>query len=476
MSAGERGDSADLLLSDGFVVTMNAAREVLSDGAIAIDGGQIVAVGRSAEVEAAYPHARQRRQLDGALVHPGLVDAHEHTAMHLARGWLPDFFDLDDTHRRFEVPLFAEISAEDEHFGTLLAAMEMVSNGTTAFGDTGSAVHGAGSVDGVIDAANTVGIRARTGGLIVDRMSDGYGIPQLNRSTEECLAALEHQLSAHPTAAEHRAGCWVTLLGIGLCSDELLVGAAELAEKYRTQVSMHQSCYDWEVNEFVAARGGRRPIEHLFEVGLLGPNTSLVHMIFLTRGEIERLSDTGTTVVHCPGASTRNAMSAARFGLFPEMLAAGVPVGLGSDQGNSSDGLDVLRMAYLASMLHKEVRGELPALSVEQSLEMATIHGARVLGLGDHIGSLEVGKRADVVIHRRDLPEMHPPFDPINNLVLAAQSKSVDTVLIDGRPVVDAGRLTTVDAAAVLAEVDSRAASLAARMGYQPQRRWPVVD
>jgi cytosine/adenosine deaminase-related metal-dependent hydrolase len=198
-------------------------------------------------------------------------------------------------------------------------------------------------------------------------------------------------------------------------------------------------------------------------------------MIFLDENEIDILAKTQTCVVHCPGASTRNAMSSTIYGKFPEMLEKGITIALASDQGNSSDGLDMCRMAYLAAVLHKEARFSMPVISVEQALEMATINGAKVMGLEDKIGSLEVGKKADMVVHNMKHPESHPPFDPLNNLVLSVHSKSVDTVLIEGRIIVEDGELKTLDAQEIFAKVDAKALDLAKRMGYKLHKNWPVI-
>lgn len=472
----EMKSNADLLITHCFLITMNSSREIFQDGAIAIRNGEIIAVGKSDDIENKYAEVTCRKDVKGALVHPGLVDAHEHTGMHLTRGWLPDFFSLQETHLLFEKPLFTDIAPEEEYYGTVLANIEMVLNGTTAFGDTGSAIRGIKDVDNIVEAARLVGIRARTGNFVADVMTDEYGLPMLNSDTEECLKKLEYQISTYPTNSESLVGCWVTLFGVGMCSDTLLREAKKLADQSDTMINMHQSCYDWEVDAIVKQNNGSRPIEYLAELGLLGPKTALVHMIHLDSNEVDLLAKTDTCVVHCPGASTRNAMSAAVHGLFPEMVAQGIPVSLGSDQGNSSDGLDVCRMAYLAAVLHKEARSSTPVISAEQAFEMATINGAKALGLDDKVGSLEVGKRADVVIHNLKHPESHPPFDPLNNLIYSVHSKSVDTVLIEGKTIVENGELQTLDVQEIYRKVDARAQDLAKRMGYRLYKKWPVIQ
>ena len=464
----------DVLYTHGFVITMNESREIFKDGAIALKDGTIVAVDKTETLKLKYPEVKTERDLKGAVVHPGLIDAHEHTGMHLARGWLPDYYSLEETYKRFEKPFFENVSGEDEFYGTVLACMEMVRNGTTAFGDTGSSVLGLKDIDNIIEAARLVGIRGKTGNFIADNIPEGDDLSSLGSTTDGCLRKIEYQLNRYPPGTDSLVSCWITLYGSHLCSDALLSEAKRLSLKYNSKISMHQSCYKQEVDEFVNNRG-KRPIEHLSDLGLLGPAVSLVHMIFLNDREIELLAETGTHVVHCPGASSRNAMGAALHGFFPEMIKQGICVALGSDQGNSSDALDVLRMAYLASVLHKETRGILPAVSAEEALEMATVMGAAVLGMEREIGSLEEGKKADIVIHNRKHPGSHPPFDPVNNLIFSVQSKSVDTVLIDGKTVVEGGRIVSLDEDALYEKIDRQAVQLAGRMGYSPGKSWPII-
>ena len=158
------------------------------------------------------------------------------------------------------------------------------------------------------------------------------------------------------------------------------------------------------------------------------------------------------------------------------MLAAGVNVGLGSDSGNYSDYFDIGRQAYLAATIHREARGQMPTISAEQALEMATINGARALGLAGEIGSLEVGKKADIVIHDYRRPEWRPGLDVLNSLIYSAQSVAVDTVIIDGEIVLQGGRFVHLDEDAEYRRIDAAARALYARMGFGIRSRWPIVS
>jgi cytosine/adenosine deaminase-related metal-dependent hydrolase len=169
-------------------------------------------------------------------------------------------------------------------------------------------------------------------------------------------------------------------------------------------------------------------------------------------------------------------MGAARLGHFPEMIAGGINVALGSDSGNYSDFFDVGRQAYLAATIHREARGQTPTISAEQALEMATIGGARSLGLADRVGSLEVGKRADIVLHSYRRPEWRPGMDPVTSLIYSAQSTAVDTVIVDGEIILEGGQFTRLDEEAEYRHIDQAARALYQRMGFTIPHRWPVID
>ncbi len=266
------------------------------------------------------------------------------------------------------------------------------------------------------------------------------------------------------------------MAGMGMCSDELLQQGKRLADQYGVAMDMHQSFGPADVAAYRDHAGGRSAVEHLDGLGVLGNNLQLVHMIYTDEREVELLAASSTNVVHCPAASTRVAMGASRHGRFPEMVAGGVNVALGSDSGNYSDYFDIGRQAYLAATLHREARGQMPTISAEQALEMATINGARALGVDDWVGSLEVGKQADLVLHAYDRPEWRPGLDPVNSLLYSAQSVGVDTVVVQGEVILEGGRFTRLDARAAYERIDKAARSLYDRMGFVIEHRWPVVE
>ena len=456
---------------------MDPARRILVDGAIAVRDGRIVAVGPDREVAPAS-EATETRDLGGALVHPGLIDAHVHAgSSELSRGLAPkdhaDYGAVDDWLFSFRQP-------ETDYLGALLSCMEMVRNGTTAYSDTG----GSFFLEETVRAIETVGMRGMPGQVALDfnpdvpgrdtasgAMSEEEG-EMLRASTSECVSRLEDQMARYPFRNGGRVRGAATLYGCMRCSDTLLRQAGSLAEEHGAPMIMHQS-WDPEEIEISEALYGCRPIQHLADIGVLGENLTLVHMNHLDRAEVELIAESGTRVVHCPAASLRRGMGAIREGAFPEMLGMGVPVALGSDGYSGRRG--VLRQAYLAAVGFREFRGELPVLTGETVLEMATLHGARALGL-EEVGSIEVGRRADLVVHTLSRPEAHPRFqDPVDSLVYFRGSSTVDTVFVDGEAILDRGRFTRFDAEAAYGMIDAASAEFEAGVGASIYSVWPLV-
>ena len=456
----------DLIITNGKVITVDAQRRIYSNGAVAVDGSRIVAVGHSADLAQTY-EADRVIDVGGGVVQPGFVDCHVHLSQHLGRGTIPDLWPEEREHDQW-FPYWVNMTEEDARCSAILACMEMARNGTTTFCDSGGRFQGELNAG----AAESVGLR----GMVAETCWDIPPHPEVSvGDTDECLARLERLLKALPQTADSCIWAGVGMAGAGMCSDRLLVEGKRLADRRGVIMDMHQSFGPADVTRYREHAGGQAAVVHLDRLGVLGPTLQLVHMIYAEDVEVELLSDTRTNIVHCPAASTRVAMGVSRHGLFPEMLARGVNVALGSDSGNYSDFFDVGRQAYLAATIHREARGEMPTISAEQAMEMATVNGARSLGLEDQIGSLEAGKKADIVVHSCRRPEWHPGLDVMNSLVYSAQSTAVDTVVVDGRIILKGGRFTQLDEEAEYARIDRAARALYERMGFGSQSRWPVL-
>ena len=456
--------NVDYLLRHGRIITMDSRRRVLCDGTIGIKKDRIKIIGPDSEVAPrAVPAVT--RDLRGAIVHPGFIDAHAHTISDITRGLAPENTPMTEEWNSARRLFYETVTPEEEFSAALLSTMEMVSNGTTTYADTG----GSYDLSSAVKAVNTVGIRGIPGYFI----ADGTVLTERISSTAaQCLRLLEEQCMKFPFHSDNLVRCTVSLMGMGTASDNLLLEAKILAGKLKVPMIMHQS---WDQSEVAASREryGKRPIEHLAELGILTPGLTLVHMIYLDEGETEIVADSGCSVVHCPAESIRSAQGAVRRGLFPEMLGLGIPVALGSDGPNGRH--DIARAAYLAAALFKEIRGETPVITAETALEMATINGAAALGLQDDIGSLMVGKKADLVIHRTDRPEIYPRYNAVSTLVYSSLSATVDTVMIDGRLVYENGHFKNIREDKIFEEIDRVGGKLIRRLNYTVSSPWPVV-
>ncbi|MBP1991161.1 amidohydrolase family protein [Paenibacillus eucommiae] len=456
---------ADLILINGYILTIDPSRRMIENGAIAIVDGKIAAIGKNADVLKEYEG--DQHDCQGGVVHPGLIDAHEHAVWHLVRGWVADTFSVREIWENYEDPLVRNISSNDEHLSMLLATMEMALNGTTFFGDTGSSRH----IDGMFNGGNIVGIKGYTGAGIGDNYIPELAIMQF--STNTCLDILEKQMLDYPRTRKRPVGAHVGLAGMEHCSPDLIVGAKDLARKYGVQMQIHLAVYEEEVQYFVKEYG-MTPIKLFDSLGVLDEGTALVHVIHAQEDELPILARTNPRIIHCPGASAKYGLGALS-GYFPEMSEMGLAVSLGTDAGNWSDSLDMFLQMYLAAVGHRECKRKAPIFTREDVLVMGTINGAKALGVEDECGSLEVGKAADIVIHGILRPETLPAYDRVNNLIYSSHGKSVDSVLVDGEFVVKGGRITRVNIEEMEPIFNEQSRLLAGRMNYKLQRTWPLI-
>lgn len=457
--------AADLILKNGYVITMDKTRRIIMDGAIAMIDGKIIDVGKSHEILAKY----DGKQYDcgGGVVHPGLVDAHEHAAWHLVRCIVPDTFTVSDVWQYYENPIVLNITADDEKYGLILATMEMAVNGTTIYGDTG----GSRFTDGMFEGANIVGVKGYTSHGISDDYTPELKV--MEYSFEHCIELFEEELKKHPRTKKTPVGAQVGLAGMEHTSGDLMVAAKEISKKYGVQMQVHSCVYESEI-EYFSKRYGKTPIEFYDDLGVLDEGTTLVHVIHVTDNDLKILEKRRPSVVHCPGASLRYGLGAMKYGRFKEMQRRGVNIALGTDAGNWCDGLDVFQQMYLACVGHRECKGEYPVFTREDVFEMATINGAKALGVSGECGSLEKGKAADIVIHTTLRPEMLPASERVTALVYASQSRSVDSVLVDGEFIVLNGKPTRVNIEQLAPLLNAKQADMLRRMNYKMTRSWPV--
>jgi 5-methylthioadenosine/S-adenosylhomocysteine deaminase len=452
-----------ILIEHATVITLDRERRILTDGSILVDGRDIVQVGPARAVRPPRPPARI---IDGRrrVVLPGFVDTHVHLSEHLNRGLLLDDLPVDRYLPDWLIPLYSVITPEEEQVSALLACIEMIHTGTTTFCEAGTLF----DVAAVADAVERIGMRAVLGRWSWD-LATGPG--RMAQTTADALRLNEAMLEMVHGRSSGRIRAWPLLLGFGTCSPALMQGARGLAERHGV---------GWGMMHF-ASHPSRRtadrvPLAELDALGILTPTTKLAHMVYVDGDDIALLARRGVKVSHCPTAGLKHIKGLAAHGRFVEMLDAGVCVSLGGDSGNGSNHFDMLRLMYLAATLYKDARLDVSVMPPERALEMATLRGAEALLLETAVGSIEPGKRADLVLYDLDVPEWRPLLNPVNNLVYAATGASVRTVLIDGRVVLDDGQLTTLDERAVFERAETLARQQIARAGLAIESKWPVIE
>jgi len=475
-----------LLIRDAvYVLTLDARRRILERHSLLIDGDAITDIGPAAEMDARHLAACRSGgtviEARGRLVLPGYVNTHVHTFEHLSRGLIPDDLSTFDWAVRYARPFYAALTEDEAYLSAKLACLDMLRNGTTCFVDVNILVS-LGHFDAVAQAVTESGMRAVLGRGVFDRMPkemmDAMAPALRERvlfpSAEAALREVDALLGRWTSSADGRIRAWASVYGLfPYCSDELFAGLRAVAERHGVGRAFHMASSIEEARA-VEARVGVWPITHLDRLGVLGPDLLLTHCTAITDREVAILAERGTKVAYCPGAALRLAKGTTRIGKIPEMLAAGVTVSLGADGVSSSGTFDHARLACLVAGLFKDARMDPTLVPAETALEMATLNGARAI-LRDDLGSIEVGKKADLALYDLDAPEWTPRHDVVRNLVYCADGRSIRTVLVDGRVVYDDGRAPGIDAGKTLEEANIAGERIARRIGLDPRTRWPIV-
>jgi 5-methylthioadenosine/S-adenosylhomocysteine deaminase len=434
------------------VLPMTGGARVLTDAAVAVTGGLITEIGPAPGILARHPSTRLLHR-PGSILTPGLVDGHQHlTGDRLARCAVPDHVPSGSAVFDWAVPLHAAHRAEDDLLSASLACAEALLNGVTTVVEAGTVAHPAA----VAEAMVTSGIRGTLGRWAWDRAGGG----PFEADARRALDALEDLVTAWPAGGRVRGA--VTLVGHDLVSDDLMIGAATLARRHDALMTMHLSPTGADPAAYLA-RTGQRPVAHLDQLGVLGPHLLLAHAVHLDGDEIDLALSTNTAIVSCPWAYLRLAQGITVAGRHGAFLAAGGRLALGCDSENAGDQIDVLRAAALAVGLIRDGRVDPAGPGAWAALHLATAGGAAAVGLGDSTGTIEVGRRADLVVH---VPRWSTGGgDPAQELVWGGDGRWVRDVVVDGAVVVDDGRLTTLDVPALADAGRAAGAALRARAG-----------
>jgi 5-methylthioadenosine/S-adenosylhomocysteine deaminase len=425
-AAQHPGRRVDLIVTGDYVVTMDESQPVIENGAVAIEDGVIVAVGPADQILANY-HGRVLPG-QGKVVMPGLVNGHTHLAMALFRG-LADDLPLDDWLFNHIFPAEAEfVNPEFIRIGVELACWEMIRGGTTTFVDMYF------YPDVEAEVIERCGLRGVIAPSAIDFPSPGF--TGWDDSFASAVDFVERWQGRNPRI--------IPALGVHApytVSPEHLAEARAAALRLNAPISIHVAETQTEVDD-ILNRYGNRPINHLDSLDFFDAWVIAAHVVYPDAAEIELLAEKGVGVIHNPSSNLKLASGVSPV---PQMMAAGVNVGLGTDGAASNNDLDMWEEMTLAALLHKGVLKDPTTMPAQAVLRMATLGGAEAIGLDEQIGALTVGRRADLIQVRLDEAHMAPTYNIISNLVYAANADDVDTVIVEGQVLMFRGRVLTLD-------------------------------
>ncbi|MBA2380447.1 MAG: amidohydrolase [Blastocatellia bacterium] len=422
----QSAERVDLMILGGTVVTMDGRRRVIENGAVAVRGSTIVAVGTRAEVAGRY-RARQTVNATGRAVIPGLINTHTHIPMVLFRG-IADDMDLNEWLTKFIFPAEAKnVTEEFVRAGTRLGVAEMIRGGTTTYADMYY------FEDAIAEETYKAGMRGVLGETIID-----FPVPD-NKTPKDALAYSERYIKKWkgnelitPALAPHAPYTVAT---------EILQEARKLSDQLGAPLLIHVAETQKEVNDLKASKGDS-PMMYLDKIGFLNDRVLAAHTVVLTDAEIDLMKAKNVGAAHCPQSNMKLASGVAPL---PKMLAKDIAVGLGTDGAASNNDLNMWEEMDTAAKLHKVFTGDPTVVTALQVFEMATIRGARALKMETTIGSLEVGKLADIAIVDMDGLHQTPMYNIYSHLVYATKASDVRAVIINGKPVMIERKLLTLN-------------------------------
>lgn len=430
----------NILIKNGHVITMNPEREMIPGGDVLIEGNKIAAVGEdlNADVEKTI-------DAEGEAVLPGLINAHTHLAMVLFRG-VADDLDLQTWLEEKIWPLEGNLESDDVYWGSLLGCLEMIKSGTTCFADLYF------FMERVVEAVEKSGLRANL----------AYGIIEQNdpQKREEELKIGEDLVENYEGAANGRITTMFGPHSTYTCSIDCLKEVRKLADKHDVGIHIHLSENESELED-VKGMHGRRPPEVLESAEILGQDVLAAHCTWLNEEEIKLIEESGVKPVHNPVSNMKLGSGIAPVA---ELISEKVPVALGTDGVASNNSLDMLKEIKFAALLNKVGKRDPTVVPAQEAIEMATINGAKALGLEEEIGSIEEGKKADIITLDLDKPHLTPLFDVESHIVYSSNGADVDTVIVDGEILMEGREVLTLDEDKILRKAQETSEELVRRL------------
>jgi 5-methylthioadenosine/S-adenosylhomocysteine deaminase len=434
-----------LIKNASFILTQNTKKEILKNTDIFIEDDKITGIGKNLNQSAEFV-------IDGRnkLVIPGLINSHTHLAMTLFRG-VADDLPLMDWLKNYIWPMEMKLTAKDVYYGSLLGCLELIKTGTTCFGDMYFFEEEVGK------AIEASGIRGLISSVVVDLLPKEMASVDVMVKTLKAIKELKCD----------RAIPWLGPHATYSCSPETLQKIKEIAQKENLRINIHLSETKSEVKE-IKQKYGKTPIEFLESLNFLGPDTTAIHCVYPTKREIEILKERDTKIVHNP---VSNMKTASGVSPVPEMVKQGICVALGTDGAASNNRLDLFQEMKIAALIHKVNKLNPTVLPAEKVLEFATINGAKSLGLERQVGSIEVRKKADIVILNLNDANLRPIISDhsiTSHLVYSATGSNVKTVVVDGKIIMENGKILTLEEENVIEKFQGVVEGLQNRARFKP--------
>ena len=449
---------ADILIHGGIVLTMNPEWKIFPNGAVAVQGDRIIGVGETTDLRRKYPTPKKIIDAKNKLVMPGLINAHTHLHLELIKGMVPGNYGYGNPWMLRVGGLYmrSQHTKERGYLSAMLGCAEAIRGGATTLIDCGppprfEETHARAIADS--------GVR----GVIASRAQDLFGPPGFvgtkedmelyGATAEENINRIEDLMQKYNNTADGRLSMWPCLFYMPNASDKLCAMCKELADKYKVGVAGHANVMKPMVE--VSIQGwGKTPIMRLYDSGALGKNVLLAHTAYMSGKDILAVRETNTSLAHCVLASMSLQYGSCLFGHFPEMVDMGINITIGSDAAVCGNHWDMVRIMNATFLVHKETKFECNLWPPKAVVEMATWNGAKALCMEEEIGSLEPGKKADIILFDLARPEWVPVhrYNLIENLVLSATGDSVDTSIINGKVVMEGRVIKTFDMDRLVAE------------------------
>jgi len=436
-----------IFIKNGLLITMNPNKQIIKNGSVAIKNDRIVAIGKTEDLKKEYSNADFIIDAKNKAIMPGLINLHYHSH-YFTRGLFqsetPDKT-LDELLCEFFYPLAKKMSPEDVFAEASIAYVDSIKSGTTCVNDI------YWRICALADAANQTGLRAVISSEALDKVES------------ENIEDNEKGFLEKHNMANGRIKIWFGIEWLPVCSNEMVLKVRELADKYNTGIHVHLNESMWEV-EKCKKMFGKRPIEQAYDLGILGEDCVAAHCVWVSDKEMRILKDTNTHVAHNP---VSNLILANGFARIPEMLSTGINVGLGTDAPNNNS--DMFETMKLASIMQKGYTLDITKMPFDKVLEMATINGARALGMEKEIGSIETGKKADIILVNLRSTKFEPVImgtlsNLLPNMVYSAHGEDVDTSIIDGKIVMQNRVVKTINEEKVIDQAKKTMRSVAKKI------------